>query len=155
MLVSYSGSNRLERANRLERSSFIAILRCLKQIFSNFLFFYYVNYVINNVLQKKYFDFFFSKYYIYAIKNQFREIQPIFLPLCLISANQFQPNLMAHWTFFTWDIIFRRGSREEFFIYLSFKKVYINFQSINQKQKNFYFSLNRKHSQTIFRIFSL
>jgi hypothetical protein len=33
------------------------------------------------------------------------------------------------------DIFFRRCSREDIFLYLGFKKAYINFQSINQKQK--------------------
>ncbi len=41
---------------------------------------------------------------------------------------------MKLWALLTWDIFFRRGSREEFFFW-TFKKVYIKFQSINQKRK--------------------
>jgi hypothetical protein len=42
---------------------------------------------------------------------------------------------------FTQDIFIRRGSREEIFIYLGFIKAYIDFQSINQKQKQTLFFL--------------
>ncbi len=135
------GANILERANRLERPSLIAILRHLKYIFSKFFFWLYKLRVLTMFCKKNISKFFF-------LSTIYMRPKIIFVKFIWFFCHSAYSQL-------TNSIYFSEGVLEKNFLFIWVLKRYTSIfnQSIKNKNKLFSFSLNRKHSQTIFRFF--